>query len=268
MAKSGGSANKGHRVLLVKDTYLKYPELWMSVYIEGPSIDTQNFPDMFARARCFKADSPDKADLVVFTGGPDVNPKLYGEEKHPSTQVDDIRDAENVSLYNYCYKNGIPMLGVCRGAQFLHVMNGGKLFQHVDGHYGDHFIFDVKDRTKIEKVSSVHHQMCRNNPSGGMEVIATSSRSRNRWYDFAIHEQGMQMDIEAFFYRDTCCFGVQGHPEYKGYFEFAKWTLDYLNKFINENPDIVVVNKNYRLKQDILDMRPKTFDASKFITTN
>lgn len=248
---------EGRSITLMRDTNLLFPELWLEVYVEGDAVEQAAFAEMFIRAKCTKADHPTNADLVVFTGGSDVNPVYYGEDKHPSTFFAPQRDVEDMKLYELCYNEGIPMFGVCRGAQFLHVMNGGKLFQDVDNHVGDHPIWDSRKKKMINRVSSVHHQACISNRENGMEVIADSFKSTTRWKNPHDKVIGNMADIEAFFYRDTCCLGVQGHPEYRGYFEFLKWTLEQIQDLIVENPDLELRDKCRRIKRDILEERTK-----------
>lgn len=105
------------------------------------------------------ADSLNKADLVQFTGGADVDPKLYQEMPHPKTHSDFNRDVREQALFKLAAKLGKPMAGICRGAQFLHVMNGGSLVQDLNNHaiYGKHAIFDT-DGKFICDVTSTHHQ--------------------------------------------------------------------------------------------------------------
>ena len=73
-------------------------------------------------------------DAVLFTGGADVNPALYGEKPHPLTSSHPVRDNLELEIYKYCVEKYIPMLGICRGSQFLWVALGGKLNQHIEGH--------------------------------------------------------------------------------------------------------------------------------------
>lgn len=248
-------------VTIIKDTTTLFPELYLDVYVEGDLFEQRNFADMFVRSRCKKAVSPEKADLVVFTGGIDVNPALYGEVKHRSVAFDIKRDERDMEVYGYCLAEGIPMLGICRGAQFLHVMNGGKLYQDIDGHTGNHAIWDLRTATNIPKVSSVHHQSVRPNKENGMEVVATAREATKRWMNDKEFDAGMGAfaDIEAFWYRDTACLGIQGHPEYKGYDKFLQWSLKQLEHYIGENPDLEL--RRYgglsyrRMKKDLIAMR-------------
>lgn len=254
-------------ITLIRDHVEDYPELWLSVYLAGPPHETRRFIEMFARSRCRRAKTPDEADLVVFAGGDDVSPELYGERienRHQQTHFNRQRDVDDVKLFIKCVEEGIPMFGVCRGLQFLHAGNGGRLYQHVDGHHGDHSIWDINGKRNVAKVSSVHHQMCIYDPKiDGAELLATGHTSNTRWKNAAIHDKGKSADVEALFYRNTASFGVQGHPEYQGYPVFTKWCLDLIQEFVVLNPDIdwrdyKVGDKNIprkRMKQEILDNR-------------
>jgi gamma-glutamyl-gamma-aminobutyrate hydrolase PuuD len=241
--KSEEKSTLTRKITIVKDGSLEYPTLCFKVFVQpdpavGGRVDEARYAKMFARSQCRRAESVLEADLVVFSGGSDVDPTLYGETPHPSTYISPKRDQQDMDLYLLCLEHGIPMFGVCRGAQFLHVMNGGKLFQDVDNHNGSHPMWDLFNKKHIEKVSSVHHQMCRSNTEGGMQIIATASRSTERYANEKNVFVGSHIDIEAFFYRETCCVGVQGHPEYEGYDYFTKWTLDLLEDLVFNNPDL------------------------------
>lgn len=227
-----------HRVSLIKESALLMPELWLDVYVEGDRHEQAAFASWLIKARCTKAATPEGADLVIFTGGTDVNPELYGAERMSSTDVPDHdRDAREMLLYQRCVTQGIPMLGICRGAQFLHVMNGGKLYQHVDNHNGAHDVWDIIHHKKVQNVSSVHHQMVIEDRKNGMTVIADNPDARNRWISEGVNRPGNHCDVEAFFYRDTVCLGIQGHPEYTAYPGFSKWSLELINEFIIDNID-------------------------------
>jgi hypothetical protein len=87
---------------------------------------------LMAESGCTKASSLDECDLVVFAGGADVNPALYNERAMACTTFSQSRDQEEVRVYHTARRLGLPMFGICRGAQFLHVMNGGQLWQNVN----------------------------------------------------------------------------------------------------------------------------------------
>ena len=245
------------KVTVMKDSQLVYPELYMEVFIQGDSYEQRAFAQMFSRSNCSKAESPDKADLVVFTGGSDVDPALYGELPHFTTRSNGARDDADIKLYDFCLERGIPMFGVCRGAQFLHVMNGGKLYQDIDHHNGNHNMWDLIDKKMLYKVSSVHHQSCIPGPEN-MLILANTHKSKRRYRNHKdVSINSTEADVEAFFYSDTCCLGVQGHPEYRGYESFMRWTLEKIADYISNSVETEMRENNIRLKKDIMDKTMK-----------
>lgn len=240
-AKTGESDKS--QVLLFKDHNLEFPELNMRVHLVGPPEDTRGFPSLFGRAFCEQATDIHGADLVVFAGGPDVDPCYYGEKPVPSYYGDEERDYSDISAYLTCLEEGIPMFGVCRGAQFLAVMAGFKLVQDLDNHQTDHPMLDVRQNILLEKVSSVHHQSVI--PGPGMQVLGSTSMSTSKWLNPTTRLTKEKLgnlkyprDVEAYFIRETCAIGVQGHPEYKRYNAYAKWCLDLINEFVILNEDV------------------------------
>lgn len=254
-------------VTLLPESVVQYPHLWTDVFVHGDKWEEAQFAEMFSRAKCSRAQSPLEADLVIFTGGADVNPELYGEERHVLSRFNEERDNRDIDMYLMCLEHGIPMLGICRGAQFLHVMNDGRLFQDVDNHQGAHAIWDLKNKMVLDHVSSVHHQLVRPNIVGGMDVLATAKKSTRRVIDKVAWETGEAPDIEAFFYRDTACLGIQGHPEYSGYTRFAKWVLEQIKTYLMapSNPDMEIAGAQHKLKPEFLQMRPDHVGRTKHL---
>jgi putative glutamine amidotransferase len=81
----------------------------------------------------------DDLDGIIFTGGSDVDPALYGEPPHGATRVRPERDRAEVMLLHAAVKAGLPLLGICRGMQLMAVAYGGRLHQHLPdvlGHHG------------------------------------------------------------------------------------------------------------------------------------
>ncbi len=71
-------------------------------------------------------------DGLIITGGKDVNPERYGQERHPETDEPRLdRDAWEDALLTAAIDTGLPFLGICRGAQVLNIMRGGTLHQHL-----------------------------------------------------------------------------------------------------------------------------------------
>lgn len=67
---------------------------------------------------------------ILLTGGHDVDPLMYGENPLPECgAVCKERDAMETELLKQCLEKDIPVLGICRGIQFLNVYLGGTLYQ-------------------------------------------------------------------------------------------------------------------------------------------
>jgi putative glutamine amidotransferase len=75
----------------------------------------------------------DLLDALVVTGGAgDLDPALYGEQRHPETgPVQEERDAYELALVRGALEREMPVLGICRGMQILNVAYGGTIEQHL-----------------------------------------------------------------------------------------------------------------------------------------
>lgn len=173
---------------------------------------------MMAMAGMKKAETIGEADLVVFVGGADVNPAYYDQKQIKETGTPDIaRDAFERLVFEECVKLDIPMLGICRGAQMLHVLNRGELYQHVDNHGGTpHMIYDIDEDVRVE-ATSLHHQMMKHNDRMDLlavteKPVATIFKDGKGEYKQTDNEESI-IEVEACYYHDTKCFLVQGHPE-------------------------------------------------------
>lgn len=105
-----------------------------------------------------QADKLDKPDLLVFTGGADVTPMLYGQKNIASS------NNLNRDLIEMCWFHwGMTTrkVGICRGGQFLNVMTGGTMEQDIPNHAiaGAHIVKHTQNFVTNEtEVTSTHHQ--------------------------------------------------------------------------------------------------------------
>jgi gamma-glutamyl-gamma-aminobutyrate hydrolase PuuD len=155
-------------------------------------------------------------DLVQFTGGADVSPFLYGEEKGPNTYTNEARDMQEKNVYLKAVTRGIPMAGICRGGQFLNVMNGGKMWQHIPdsshcrGNHSMHLtptairVLDLD--SAVFEVTSTHHQMIIPTDDAVLLGMAFECRANS--------EHPLGYDVEAVVYPKTKALCFQPHPEY------------------------------------------------------
>jgi len=80
----------------------------------------------------------DALDGVIFSGGSDLDPELYGQEAHPETTgVVADRDRAELALLEAALARDMPVLAICRGSQVLNVARGGDLVQHLPEVVGD-----------------------------------------------------------------------------------------------------------------------------------
>jgi len=98
----------------------------------------------------------DRLDGVVFSGGSDLDPELYGAEAHPETSgIRQERDRAELALLTAALARDMPVLAICRGSQVLNVALGGDLEQHVPervGHDGHKLVTGTFSEHEVEAV--------------------------------------------------------------------------------------------------------------------
>ncbi len=172
------------------------------------------------------------ADLVCFTGGGDVTPSFYGDLPHHHTWSNAHRDIDERHSFNLAQEFGIPCVGICRGAQFLNVMSGGRMYQDVSEHTHPHFITDAEHGNLIY-VSSTHHQMMM--PGADAQLVAFGNEGGKReWYDGQVAKKDVSdKDIEVVFYEETKSLCFQPHPEFESveYIGMRQYFSELLERF-------------------------------------
>ena len=154
------------------------------------------------------------ADALILPGsGQDMNPKLWGEEDHGSNDINDELDRVQWKLMDRALERGKPILGICRGMQFINVYFGGSLIQelpcsgsHKAGtperyhdvfHLPGTFMADLYGESS--EVNTRHHQ--------GIGRIGENLQVVSVWND------GEDSVVEAIACEARFILGLQWHPE-------------------------------------------------------
>lgn len=185
-----------NKMMMMRSRYFDYVTLCGGMPISLPQYDDLN--DIKQIAEVF--------DGYLFSGGDDVNPNIYNEEKIDKCGfISDERDYFEIELVKALIENNKPIFGICRGIQVINAALGGTLYQHYDGHQGtrhdvmiskDSLLYEIYKKDKIN-VNSYHHQ--------GIKQISDKLNIA------AIDESGK---IEAICKSDCgYLLAVQWHPE-------------------------------------------------------
>ena len=162
-------------------------------------------------------------DGLVLQGGSDVAPQSYGESPlRPEWSGDAVRDAYEIELIKASVSLGIPVFGICRGAQVINVAFGGTLYQDINTQRAD---------TLIHRDHGIYDQNFHNVTFGGDSKLydifgKNSNHTINSVHHQAIKDVGKGLHVEARAPDDTIeavrlhdngayVFGVQWHPEFQ-----------------------------------------------------
>jgi putative glutamine amidotransferase len=169
-------------------------------------------------------------DALIIGGGNDIGPEHYGGELEAKVKADPERDKLEIEWIRWALDTGIPMLGICRGAQLINVVLGGTLHQDIrplrKQTYNRPGLLPTKQvrleadsrlaaflgRTRL-RVNSLHHQAIKE-PASDFRVVGR--------------------DLDEIVQAVECTgghriIGVQWHPEYLLYlrsqFALFRWLL-------------------------------------------
>lgn len=208
---SGGENSLGVRTYTIAADYTTAVERAGGIPVVLP-LHFENIPEIL-----------DRLDGVVFSGGGDIEPSIFGQDKHEKTDgIDTERDTYEIALMKQAFARDIPILAICRGAQVMNVERGGSLIQDIPSQtdsdaehnqraakVGEHDIFQTATvapgsnpitfalGTGEVNINSFHHQALGDVPDS-LEVVASSEDGIVE----AIHAPGQSFAI-----------GLQWHPE-------------------------------------------------------
>lgn len=150
-------------------------------------------------------------DGLLLSGGADVDPDLYGEEKlNDTVNTDPIRSQFEVPLIKAFVAKKKPIMSICRGTQMMNVVLGGSLHQDLVEEFGyvhmngkiRHYVYAEPGSILANlfgekfKTNSTHHQAIKT-PAPGFKITAHS----------------IEGIVEAYEHESLPIFGTQFHPE-------------------------------------------------------
>lgn len=170
------------------------------------------------RLNATNPDPPRALDGIIIGGGTDLDPALYSGMDDGKAPRDSRRDAFEKRMIEAALERGIPLLGICRGAQLLNVVLGGTLHQDARR---------MRQRTSnrrtplprktaiVERGSRLHAMLratrCRVNSLHHQAVDRLGDGLRAVAYDLDNLVQGIERA------GDALVIGLQWHPEYLVY---------------------------------------------------
>ncbi|MCD1630563.1 gamma-glutamyl-gamma-aminobutyrate hydrolase family protein [Marinobacter shengliensis] len=154
-------------------------------------------------------------DGLVLSGGTHVHPNRYGQQPQVTARYDLKRDETDFRLLKQAEEIDIPVLGICRGAQFINVFHGGSLCQNVTP-----LRMKTRHRPLLLPLQTV--QLVQDSRIG--RLMHSTLIGANRIHSQAIKHLGRNLRVTAL---DNDLFvqaientgqqwlmGVQWHPEY------------------------------------------------------
>ncbi|SDK56413.1 gamma-glutamyl-gamma-aminobutyrate hydrolase family protein [Microbulbifer yueqingensis] len=154
-------------------------------------------------------------DALVIGGGDDISPEHYHGDLREKVKADPERDLLEIRWIERALREGLPLLGICRGAQLINVVLGGDLHMDIGplrrktynrpGLLPTKQVFvesgtllgELTGKSKL-RVNSLHHQAI-NRLGNGLRVVGRDLD------DFVQAVEGTN---------DQQVVGVQWHPEY------------------------------------------------------
>lgn len=175
-----------------------------------------------------------KPGILILHGGEDISPYIYGQNSYTHT-VHNLsrRDRLELELLEQAVAKKMTIFGICRGAQLLTAFAGGSLFQHVDGHGGNHQVMSASDKTFV--TNSAHHQMC-NLKEVDHRLLAWSSPriSKQYWGESGLVDPP-ECEPELFVIPKIKALAVQGHPEWLSKKDaYVKYIMSHLKQLHEE----------------------------------
>lgn len=207
----------------------------MKVFVVGPATGYARFLEDATLVKDMK-----EAEVVLFTGGEDIDPSFYGCEKFEMTYSNIERDKREIEAFKQVRPDQL-VVGICRGLQLSCVMYGGKLVQHCHGHSIGR-THEIDNGERLYEITSIHHQMVYpyDLPKEDYDILFRSSNPLSgKYYGDKIDSQVILDDGEpeiVVFHREglPTCLGIQGHPEMMPRSAVSKMINDLIRQLLDK----------------------------------
>lgn len=209
--------------------------------IGGVNTDDHRWLENVEKAFIF---NPAEIDMAIFPGGADVSPSLYNENKCSRTVCNPALDERHKKYFDAIIQHNanpenkqVLMIGICRGAQLLTALSGGRLIQHVTGHMMFNHNDEIRTSEGTIKIMGDHHQMMYpyDMEPDEYELLGWSKTRGSSTYldgnDSEIIGMKLRKEAEIVYYPKTHCLCIQAHPEW-GNLDYV--THKYLNMLVND----------------------------------
>lgn len=220
------------KVLLTSDHVETHPDRTYGPYSVSSDLETFPFIDsgyalMLLPAGDLRKEQIDaivaSIDIVVFSGGRDVDPLLYQEEvQYGNVQRYTIRDAVEMRLLESAIQHKKPVFGICRGEQLINVYFKGSLFQNIAEQK------HARLRHMQDPVDKLTHKVTIQKNSFLYDIYNQEETWVNSYHNQSIKELGDGLRavaystdgiIEAIQHETLPIWAVQWHPEVSYHFD-------------------------------------------------
>lgn len=201
------------------------------------------FDQVFDHGKDLSKHPLSECDALVLWGGTDIHTDFYNRSVHRRNNcpvMPSQRDWFEWELMREARSLGLPIIGVCRGAQFICAFAGGILVQDCGGHNGGYHTIVTEDGEEF-LVTSAHHQMMY--PwEVDHHVLAWSTKKLANYYHGLTEEEIKKHTIEpeVVLFPEINALAIQAHPEWMSTeHPFVHWcnqqVIDHLNFNVDQN---------------------------------